>query len=113
MDLFAYLGRTKTGGSAPCSDALCGAKAEEAEVPDVKAEEYGHLTRGGCGRAGGRHETPPNWLKFENLQTRRSEGIGIVDGAIDGGVRDAVNAWPRWNHYVYRADGKSLQSSTL
>ena len=46
--------------------------------------------------------TQAGWLIFRHLY-----GYGIEDNhyAVNGGVRDAINAWPAWYYRVYDAEG--------
>ena len=64
------------------------------------------------GAADGATRTPVGWHVFrwlEDVGWRPVRGI-CADGpgshaGLNGGMRDAINAWPKTDHYNYRADG--------
>lgn len=47
--------------------------------------------------------TPPNWLIFKHVDG--AWGIEDGFGAINGGVRDVIGAWPQSAYRVYDDDG--------
>ena len=49
------------------------------------------------------HETPPGWLMWRHIE---GSGIGDSYGAINGGVRDVIGAWPMSDYWVYDDDGQ-------
>ena len=49
------------------------------------------------------HVTPPGWLIFKHVDG--AWGIEDGFGAINGGVRDVIGAWPQSAYRVYDDDG--------
>ena len=50
----------------------------------------------------GTHNSPPNWLIFRHID---GTGYGDSYGAVNGGVRDVIGAWPLSDYWVYDKNG--------
>jgi hypothetical protein len=57
------------------------------------------------GRADGSSKTPAGWLLFRHLEIGRGICAYGCAGGLNGGMRDAIGAWPMTAHFNYRPGG--------
>lgn len=84
-DIFEFIGRTKVEVTAPCKKGFC-------PCWNSKANKNGH-------------KTPVGWIILKHV---KGSGCGISGnhGAVNGGVRDAIGAWPIADYCVFKnSDG--------
>lgn len=71
-------------------------------VQSFQPETFEYIGRTKVGGKPPRAVTQAGWLIFKHLY-----GYGIEHNhhAVNGGVRDVINAWPTWAYRVYDAEG--------
>ena len=57
------------------------------------------------GRADGMSRTPAGWLIFRHLEVGRGICAYGCNGGLNGGMRDAIGAWPLADYFNYKPDG--------
>mmetsp|Transcript_35294 Transcript_35294/g.109377 ORF Transcript_35294/g.109377 Transcript_35294/m.109377 type:complete len:136 (-) Transcript_35294:137-544(-) len=58
----------------------------------------------------GEHVVPAGWLRFRELPESEGRGIHGSYGSTNGGMRDAIGAWPMAKYHAYNADGTYCKS---
>ena len=60
----------------------------------------------------GAKRTPKGWLVFKHDGYGR-HGVGGSYGAINGGMRDVIGAWPVFGYYLYDAKGNPVDEEHI